>query len=42
MTRIGLDVSRASTISNGGPKGLRPLVSCDRLRAEGAPGLRCY
>jgi hypothetical protein len=42
MARIGLDVSRAATISSGGPTGLRPLVSCDRLRAEGATGLRCY
>lgn len=42
MTRIGLDVSRASTISSGGPKGLRPLVSCDRLRAEGGRTVRCY
>jgi hypothetical protein len=42
MTRIGLDVSQAATISGGGASGLRPLVSCERLRSEGAEGLRCY
>lgn len=42
MTRIGLDVSRAATISGHGAAALRPLVSCERLRREGAPTLRCY
>jgi hypothetical protein len=42
MTRIGLDVSQAATISGRGAAGLRPLVSCERLRSEGAKGLRCF
>lgn len=42
MTRIGLDASRATTVSSGKPTGLSPLVSCDRLRAEGARTLRCF
>jgi len=42
MTRMGLDVSQASTIGRRGDAGARPLISCGRLRAEGARGLRCY
>lgn len=42
MTRIGLDVSQASTIGRRGEVGARPLISCGRLRAEGASRLRCY
>jgi hypothetical protein len=42
MTRIGLDVSRAATISAGGSDSRSPLVSCKRLRAGGARRLRCY
>jgi hypothetical protein len=42
MTRIGLDVSQAATISGRGAAALRPLVSCERLRSAGAPRLRCY
>lgn len=42
MARIGLNVSQAATISGRGATGLRPLVSCERLRSEGAKGLRCY
>jgi len=42
MTKIGLDVSRAATISDGGTAGRSPLVSCKRLRTGGAKRLRCY
>jgi len=42
MARIGMNISRASTISGRGAAALRPLVSCEQLRSAGAPGLRCY
>jgi hypothetical protein len=42
MTLIGLDVSQASTVAGRGSADQRPLVSCERLRAEGADRLRCY
>jgi len=42
LSRIGLDVRRAATIDRRGAAAPSRLVSCDRLRAEGASNVRCF